>query len=71
MRNTGQVPATGPYAFCSGAPHAGLWRLAFGPDGTKVIIPRAPREFARAASAVAWVVVTGSGIAPKNLRPLG
>lgn len=55
MRDTGQVPATGPYAFCSGAPHAELWRLAFGyasvtaPDGTEVIVPQALRDFVRTA----------------------
>ena len=55
MRDTGQVPAAGPYAFCSGASHGELWRLAFGyapataPDGTKLIVPRAPRDFVRTA----------------------
>jgi hypothetical protein len=55
MRDTGQVPGTGPYAFCSGATHGELWRLAFGyasataPDGTEVIVPRAPRDFVRTA----------------------
>jgi hypothetical protein len=55
MHDTGQVPATGPYAFCSGAPHAELWRLTFGyasataPDGTEVIVPWAPRDFVRTA----------------------
>jgi hypothetical protein len=55
MRGIGQVPASGPYAFCSGAPHGELRRLAFGyepvtaPDGTEMIVPRAPRDFVRTA----------------------
>jgi hypothetical protein len=55
MREIGQIPAARPYAFCSGAPHGELWRLAFGyepvtaPDGTEVIVPRAPRDVVRTA----------------------
>lgn len=58
MHETGQAPAAGPYAFCSGAPHAELWRLAYGyslaaaPDGTQVFIPQAPRDVVRTAVSI-------------------
>jgi hypothetical protein len=30
MREVGQDPAAGPYAFCCGASHAELWRSQYG-----------------------------------------
>jgi hypothetical protein len=58
MEQIGQDPATGPYAYYSGASHAELWRIQYSydetqrPDGQTVWIPRAPVATVNAAVSV-------------------
>jgi hypothetical protein len=58
MEQIGQDPATGPYAYYSGAPHAELWRIQYSydetqrPDGQTVWVPRAPVATVNAAVSV-------------------
>ena len=58
MEQIGQDPATGPYAYYSGASHAELWRIQYSydetqrPDGQTVWVPRAPVATVNAAVSV-------------------
>jgi hypothetical protein len=86
LRDVGQSPGEGPYAFYCGASHAELWRILYSyesgraSDGAELLVPRASRDFLRAAvsvcvDAVVWPAVRaflllGRGAALAQLRSM-